>query len=226
MPRRDLIRKFVPVDAPVKELVTKFGGQPVWLEQPEWPTSLETGQQMEFICQIALDPDVFGPTQARMAYVFMTGDEPEWVDGTYEYDGGENAVILQPGDNSALRVVAKAQGPSLKQDDWRAEKFGAAREWIPELERGVDPDFVSEDLRYTLPASEREAYYKALEGHRIGGTPGFMQGDEFPSSFGWRLLLQLDSANVPFYVSFGDAGIGYAFINDEGTEGKFGWQCA
>jgi hypothetical protein len=34
-----------------------------------------------------------------MAYVFMVEDD-EYVDGTEEPDGGENAVIIQPGGRS------------------------------------------------------------------------------------------------------------------------------
>jgi hypothetical protein len=53
----------------------------------------------------------------------------------------------------------------------------------------------------------------------------FMQGDEIPFDKGWQLLLQLDSCSVPFSVNFGDAGVGYAFLNGNGDEAKFLWQC-
>lgn len=36
---------------------------------------------------------------------------------------------------------------------------------------------------------------------------------------------KLDSTQVPFWINFGDAGIGYAFINGKGTDGRFLWQC-
>ena len=47
---------------------------------------------------------------AQMAYVFMTDGE-DYVAGTWEPDGGENAVILQPG-NPPGNVRALSQGPS------------------------------------------------------------------------------------------------------------------
>src|ERR1019366_9388046 len=84
---------------PIVASATKFGGQPYWLTEPQWPLSRATGKPMRFICQIALTPEVFGSVLGQMAYLFMTdpdSDEP-WVDGTYEPDGGENALILQPG---------------------------------------------------------------------------------------------------------------------------------
>jgi hypothetical protein len=52
-----------------------------------------------------------------------------------------------------------------------------------------------------------------------------MQGDEFPFGGACRLLLQLDSCTVPFSINFGDAGVGYAFLNESGDQAKFLWQC-
>jgi uncharacterized protein YwqG len=65
----------------------------------------------------------------------------------------------------------------------------------------------------------------AYEEVKIGGTSIFLQGEEYPEGGDWRLLLQLDSASVPFHVNFGDAGIGYAFISGDGNKGRFLWQC-
>lgn len=94
---------------PIAALVTKFGGQPVWLGEPQWPLSRATGHPMRFICQIALDPDLFGAIPGRMAYVFMT-DEERHVKGTWEPEGGENAVIIQPG-TPAVPTAPLATGP-------------------------------------------------------------------------------------------------------------------
>ena len=99
--------EFIEADAPITDPVTKFGGQPVWLERPEWPLSKELGRQMQFVCQIALDPDILGVSPGRMAYLFITGEtEDEWVDGTYDPDSGENAVIVQPGGTNDAKTVA------------------------------------------------------------------------------------------------------------------------
>ena len=66
----------------------------------------------------------------------------------------------------------------------------------------------------------------ALEGDKIGGTPGFIDGDEFPNDDpNWLLLLQLDSDNDNFAVNFGEEGLSFTFINKEGTKAKFMWQC-
>ena len=63
-----------------------------------------------------------------------------------------------------------------------------------------------------------------LSGNKIGGTPIFLQADEFPGPGTWKLLLQLDSTTVPFSINFGDCGIAYAFISDDGSTAKFLWQ--
>src|SRR5215217_5247181 len=96
VPKRQIA--FREVDQPITESVTKFGGQPVWLSEPQWPISRETGRQMTFFCQVRLG-DVPGLERtAGMAYVFMTDD----ADGpglgllrTMSPTYGENAVILQ-----------------------------------------------------------------------------------------------------------------------------------
>src|ERR1700759_4787138 len=111
MVKRDSI-EFVESRRPITDPHTKFGGQPVWLGKADWPLSKATGRPMQFICQIKIDPEKFAPVDARMAYLFMTDDGN--VDGTWEPDGGENAVILQPGDVTA-RTTSILDGPSLNR---------------------------------------------------------------------------------------------------------------
>lgn len=163
-----------------------------------------------------------------MAYLFMTGDEEESVDGTWEVDGGENAVIIQPGPTS-IPTQAIAQGPTLYamlKKPFQKVLQPAPVEFAVKLTYSEDPDFVEEGERFNWDEHRQESYFNALQGNKLGGTPGFIQADEFPSQAQWQLLLQLDSTSVPFYINFGDAGIGYAFISEDGRVGKFLWQCA
>ena len=53
----------------------------------------------------------YGENSSKFAYLFMT-DEDEYVDGTWEADGGENAIILQPGENK-VKTENLEKGPSL-----------------------------------------------------------------------------------------------------------------
>lgn len=212
---------------PIVELVTKFGGQPVWAQQPQWPISKSTGRPMRFVCQIAISEEVFGRIEPRMAYIFMT-DEHDFVEETWEPDGGENAVILQPG-VPTIPVQPIAGGPTL----YRMAKKMFRSTLVPELCEFLvggpisdDPPFVGEPDRASWSDAQFSEYAATLDGNKIGGTPIFLQGDEYPDEGPWMLLLQLDSANVPFSINFGDAGVGYAFISEDGTKGKFLWQCA
>jgi Domain of unknown function (DUF1963) len=219
--------EFVEADARISDPITKFGDQPVWLERPEWPLSRELGRQMQFVCQIALDPEAFGVPPGRMAYIFITGEsEDEWVDGTYDPEGGENAVIIQPGGTNDAETVPKSEGPSLYTFvDGRGWEGAVPREYSVNLEPGEDPEYVDEDERIEWSDAEFDAYESPLDGNKVAGTPGFIQADEFPRAGPWRLLLQLDSMSVPFHVNFGDAGIGYAYIAEDGRSGRFLWQC-
>jgi uncharacterized protein YwqG len=219
--------EFIESHKPISGLVTKFGGQPVWVSQPQWPLSKSTGKPMRFICQIAFNSKLFEPVAAQMAYLFMTDGE-EYVDGTWEADGGENAVILQPG-HTNVKIEPLIEGPSL----YRMVKQPLNNRLVPEscefsvaLKPAEDADFVEESARSKWDKAAWESYASTLDGNKIGGSPIFIQSTEFPSPGRWRLLLQLDSSKVPFMVNFGDAGIGYLFLSEDGQVAKFLWQCA
>lgn len=221
--------KFITSDSPIGDAITKFGGQPNWLDTPQWPISSELNSPMRFICQIKLTDELFPGCSGKMAYIFMS-DSEEYVDGTWEPDGGENAIIVQPNGESSVEIRNINTGPTLQA---YIDVIGKDRrqpidiELSVELSHSEDPEFIPEAKRYKLADEEVETYSSSLEGSKIGGTPGFMQGDEYPGEReNWMFLMQLDSCDVPFFVNFGDAGIAYAFINTEGTIGKFLWQCA
>jgi hypothetical protein len=185
---------------------------------------------MRFICQLEMPSSVVQSPVPRLAYVFMT-DGDDYVDGTWAPEGGENAVVIQPGGGPLLvDVVSTPQGPTLYR---MIQEPGAARltpqpcEFAVALAEGEDPDFVAEETRFdTFSEAQTRDYFAALEGNKLGGTPMFIQSDEFPTDGPWRLLLQLDAPSVPFYINFGDAGVGYVFVSDDGTQGRLLWQCA
>lgn len=183
---------------------------------------------MRFICQVAIDEKLFPGSYGRMAYIFIT-DEDEYVDGTWEPNGGENAVVIQP---SLLDVGTPTSpqmtGPTLYdmvEIPGKDRLVPIEREYAATMTTAEEPQFQTVDIRSSWSGEENGRYAEALEGNKVGGAPIFLQGDEFPDEGEWTLLLQLDSVNVPFSVNFGDAGIAYAFIDKEGQTGKFLWQC-
>ncbi|NVK86408.1 MAG: DUF1963 domain-containing protein [Cytophagia bacterium] len=191
---------------------TKFGGQPNWLTTPEWPISKETGNPMRFICQVDLTEIGYAENSSKFAYLFMT-DEDEYVDGTWEADGGENAIILQPGENQ-VKTQNLEKGPSL----YKMVKKLFKKKLVPQ------------DFECAVKLTEKKEIidYESDEldiRNKFNGEPVFIQGDEYPSNDKWNLLIQLDATNVPFYVNFGDAGVGYGFINETKNKAKFIWQC-
>lgn len=224
VPKADI--EFIPVNEPITEPVTKFGGQPVWIEESQWPISRATGKPMQFICQIALDKEIFGEVQGQMAYVFMTDDfEDDGIADTWEPDGGENAVIIQPS-NTEPRVKFQSlrQGPSLYSFVHFAEKDSAEKipcELAVKLQKGFDPAFLPGEKRYKEEESEDSPYLNTGT-DKVGGIPRFIHDDELPYD-DWKMLLQFWEREENFWISFG-TGCGYIFINNEGTEGKFLWQ--
>jgi uncharacterized protein YwqG len=108
---------------------------------------------------------------------------------------------------------------------WKKQLVPESCTFAGRLAVSEDPAFIPDSRLFQLPESEAKSYRDKLAGNKLGGTPGFLQNDELPFPEPWHLLLQLDSAQVPFWINFGDAGIGYAFLNGNGTEGKFLWQC-
>ncbi len=129
--------KFDPSDTPK----TKFGGQPDWVETPQWPISTELKGPMRFIAQIEVG-DVFPDHKGKVAYIFMTEDDDEYIDGTWEPDGGENAVIIQPSGEYSSSIQTLDSGPSreefgvevvvteIEEDDLGGSRIGGMPEFM------------------------------------------------------------------------------------------------
>ena len=159
---------------PITSPITKFGGQPVWIAQPQWPLSRSTGNQMRFIAQVYLPDDMRRGGQ-QMAYIFMT-DEEDYVDGTWEPEGGENAVILQPcAFDPVVKTIDQATGPTLQQP---VEVPGAARRTFRDVELTVQ----FEDV----PADSKEALHNLS---RFGGAAL----DARRRNSGWRSMAVPDA---------------------------------
>lgn len=231
MPRKCSIR-YREATLPITAPVTKFGGRPVWLEEPCWPISRLYSSPMQFICQIALDPALFGAIPTRMAYLFLTDWDYESVlPNIDDPDGGENAVILQPGGAWTGTSLPLYEGPSLYRRAHRNGRWEQTPcEFAVELRSGEDSETGAWD---TFPQDQdaQDAYWAALLEDKIGGTPVPTPfGPRFSSEAGeWRLLLQLNAKDNaagdgdPFFLNVSYDGVGYAFIAPDGQVGKFLW---
>ena len=232
MPRKYTIR-FRLADEPVRTPVTKFGGQPVWLSEPQWPLSRSLGSPMQFIGQIELFVELFGHNDACMAYIFMTdwNGESSFPD-TFDPDSGENAVVLQPGTFTGP-TTPLLTGPSLYRRVLPENGLPALEvpcEFAVELLPGEDPD------QFEFPRvdpSDRgawqaawEPYWRELSEDKIGGTPVspfHLAPFPYPEGGPWKLLLQLNEDDGRFIINFGTDGIGYALLSQDGHAAKFLW---
>ncbi len=167
---------------------------------------------MRFLAQVVVRDEPL-----TLAYVFMTDEDDDYVD-TFEPDGGENAVVVQPGGllPDGVRTQPLATGPGLRDDD------GEPVELVVSDDVGGDAmagDAMAGDAMAELDDADQ------LDVVRTSGEPQWLQADEHPGP-GWRLAIQLDSGAVPASLAFGDAGVGYAFVNDDLDRGVFFWQGA
>ena len=222
------IRSYKRVSRPIRKPVTKFGGQPVWLEEPAWPISAGSATPMRFICQILLTPSLFGDGPTKMAYLFLTQAERDEIEhGAFDPDiifpdEGENAVILQPGGRVAVETTAQKTGPTLYADD------GSPCELSCKLVAGEDYDYIPRDELPQLAKLDKkkfDAYCDTLAGDKIAGTPSFGNNDRWPENGAWPLLLQLlpkRRPTDPFYLNLGATlATGLAFVSPDRKEGCF-----
>lgn len=227
------ITGFTEVFEPITEPITKFGGQPVWLEEPRWAVCPGNGKKIPFLCQIELVGELFGKIQPKVAYVFHGGNpdgsEPGWLT-----DHGDTAIVLQPGNlvfhqdiGMSTHFVIEASGPTLqdKNGEWIGEHYITRDvEYVPILKLGKDQAYVNEELS--------EEQDEAFMGHKIGGSPSLWD-DWFMPEGGqseWNLLLQMESTDqsqveTPFGVYYGDGGCGWWFISRDGTKLEYSEIC-
>lgn len=216
------IDSFTRVSEPIRTPITKIGGQPVWLTEPQWPLSSGWDKRpMMFIGQIELDQQLF-PTPnvpvPLMAYLFVTHaqniEEGFFDPDIIDPDGGENAIIIQPGGELLIDTAPLVNGPTL----W--DIIGESYEGIPQLQEAQDPAFLDSEAYLLLSEDERKAYNAEVDGDKIGGVPYFFQGDGWPDDSNWGLLLQMHANFKPFCLLVGASPTIFAFVNEDLTTGK------
>ncbi|MPQ31638.1 DUF1963 domain-containing protein [Clostridium estertheticum] len=213
MVRKFDIIEFEQTEKQIVKPITKFGGQPVWLEEPQWPVSCGWDNRlMMFVGQIAIEKGMLGNKENAVAYIFVTHAE-DYNDDFYDPDvvewyGGENAVIIQPGGEVYCEYRNINDGPTLY--DAKNRNF----QYIPKIVESFDPDFIVEKEYNLLDVSSQNEYFESVDKNKIGGTPSFFRGDEWPEG-DWKLLLQLKTNFLPFKLILGDMPVMYVFISHD-----------
>ncbi len=220
MIKKQIISGFEPVTQALDEPVERFGGQPHWIHDPEWPWSEAWNRPMQFICQLPLYR-LDHAFQGRVAYLFAThashDEREEFFDPDVIFpDAGENAVIIQPHGTPTVVTTPDATGPSLYGPN------GFPCSFLPTLQAAEDPEFENHESYLALSESERSEYFAMVQGNKIGGVPGFFQGDDWPQPGEWHLLLQLETSQhlTPFILNLGASPVLFAFVSVDGTSGR------
>ncbi|TMR23954.1 hypothetical protein ETD86_06410 [Nonomuraea turkmeniaca] len=176
---------FSHADEAIDEYWTKLGGQPVWLEKPQWPRCWRHERLMGFIGQFRLPG-----RQIRMAYLFMDNESEE----SWSPEGGENALIVQPGRIPPfVQAVGAATGESLVNElfvdleeieqstapRWGSQMLGTPTWWQDEeYPAGVWTYF------FQLRNSENGMYDTLFA--ESGAGYGFLSPDEQEGRFLWQ----------------------------------------
>lgn len=191
----------------------RFGGQPDWLEAPQWPVTSE-GRPLTFYGQLPL-------AGGRMAYVFVSaGDRAE----TWTPLGDGNALIVQPGGWSQLQTRATATGPQLWERAHDDERFRPIPErWVPiEHHVGIEPGHDPAEWSWPQLAPDEIRNDEHGAWNKIGGTPLWLQGDATPPGEGWEFAFQFSAGWAG--EEMGDGAECYGFLNRDGRA-AFCWDC-
>jgi hypothetical protein len=191
--------------------VTKFGGQPDWIEQPAWPHA-SNGRPLVFYGQLVRE-------RADCLYVFLNMSFSAEVHNFAPLGDG-NAVVVQPGTGAChLQTLPRATGPQLFE---RRDPPG-----VPALFRRPGRVSPYERMVSTHPGADPQKADDDWDGgheswNKIGGTPQYLQGEEIPPGEGWEFAAQFTAGWAG--CELGDGAECYVFTRADGT-GAFLWQC-
>lgn len=182
-----------------RHFVTKFGGQPDWIASPQWPVSPAwDNRPLKFIGQIRLN-DLYSELEnLTLAYIFLTQpedkDDPFFDPDIIFPNEGENAVIIQPDGKipEYIQIENLCVGPTVDYETI----------WIPQMT----------EIEETATTEFRQ-----IDVDKFCGIPAFFQSSEVGA--GSKLLLQLHTNWLPFYVNAGGMPTMFIFLNDKKDEG-------
>lgn len=157
---------------------------------------------MTFIGQVVIEESLYPKATGKMAYLFMSDE-----DNNYDYESGENAVIIQPGKIPAfINTNKENNGPTLPHE--------FATRYLSGFEP-VESQDEMHDFLSSLPHAEQDTQIAYFVKTKLGGTPYYIQDEELPRKKGWEPLLQINPGDAPFDMNLGDSGLTYVVINQD-----------
>ncbi|MCG3266294.1 hypothetical protein [Yoonia sp. I 8.24] len=216
---------FVLADAQVQQPVTKFGGQPVWIGAPTWPIDDEFGEQMIFVAQFALTPDLFPGSKESVVYLFVAASEPVTTDTTTCIVQSAHAAIP-----ATCKTTPELTGPSvitLRDEVEEQLEYAVTLQTVDEPTVALADRFTKSEL------SLKDGYqfrHTALAGCKLAGQPIYVEQQQAPEYFrnpDWVHICQLAPDHgyfaqfqpnfYPFVLELGEYGLLNVFINTDGT---------
>jgi hypothetical protein len=195
----------------------RVGGSPEPVGPLSWPTCASCGTPMRFLFQLPHVPGRLELAPSAALYVFQC-ENPETVCFRWDAHAGANAVVaLGPG-SPAVTGAPAASAPSTGQ----GVDFAPAEE---------DGEALCVDVQ-TASDEQLAALDRALERappSKVGGVPGWVNGDARPSCCGEPMHFVAQVAGLPWGLDLGDNGRGYVFRCHGaacGTPFRFLWQGA
>lgn len=174
---------------------------------------------MTFIGQVVLNEfneNSKNKKEIKIAYIFMT--QPESIQDDFfdpditEWNGGENAVIIQPDGKNNYLIEKIECGPSIFDQNNNKCEF----EITTVLEEEVP--YCNNKEYSKMTNSQQEKYSNIMDVSKLYGNPYFFRGEEFPKNS--YLLLQLVGSELPFELNLGGCmGIMYVFLSLDESEG-------
>ena len=221
--------QFQIVESPtqISEAITKFGGQPVWITHSRWPLAPETGEQMLFLGQVALNQELFPASNGAMVYLFFSEESEPLYNEAF-------AVVIQTSENVytsdyEIEFVAESTGPTVYE--LNEEREAIYKEYGIVLESEENEASTPLEERYTMNDLDYDTGFQfarpEFAGNKIGGQPLYIEGLDTPPEYftsdEWLLLLQLAPTQgywddlhpnfYPFYMELGEFGILEVFIS-------------
>ena len=222
--------QFIESRTKILEPITKFGGQPVWINRPYWPIEYETDEKMLFLGQIELNRQLFPGSNGEMVYIFF-GEASEPLSDRSVGIVIQTSESIHTNEDDELQFVSETTGPAIyelgKNDRLVYKEYQVLLEALEEEES------IPLEKRFTIYDYDDESGFQfskpSLAGNKIGGQPLYIEGlDDPPEEFNseqWLLLLQLAPLQgywnnsqpnfYPFYMNLGDLCIMTIFISKD-----------
>ncbi|MEZ5427698.1 MAG: DUF1963 domain-containing protein [Pyrinomonadaceae bacterium] len=225
------MRYFVPKLVEAEELNSqnrfreKFGGSPFGLPTEKHPLCGQCGKPMSLLVQLIHDEERLdlGRT-GRVLFIFQCSNQRLLsCCAVWEYDSGANSCFIVESGELTSRFEKLPEGRILTEKEFWVAGWETRDDGLSEPEASV---FFDEE-KYYASDEELEEIMESLENiTKLGSVPTWVQYMEIPEG-DWRFVGQLDDSTG---FNFGDAGIGYIFVENVGDtsrppKGKFFWQC-